>query len=202
MARGTPLTQMYEDRGVHGYVPFEARPAGSKLCEALRPGSAVVVSKLHYVFRSAAEALAICNEWQRKGIALVVADFGGEPVNLDGAAKMFFSMLTMTAEFERERMLDRPATTRTVSSLHGGRVGSVAPFGFRIDGEGENTRLVEDPDQQRAIHTMIRLRPEMSLRAVADEVFKRHGIRISHEGVRQVLADYEARIGPLTGEPT
>lgn len=193
MARGTPVTKMFVDRDVHGYVPFDARPAAQELLDEIAPGTVIVVAKLQYVFRSAAEALALLGEWQRKQVALVVAEFGAEPVNYDGAAKMFFSLLAITAEFEREKVLDQPVKSRRVSSLTGGKPGSIAPFGFRISGEGERAMLVEDPEQQAAIKTMIRLRPEMSLRAIAEEVFKRHAIRISHEGVRQVLADYETR---------
>jgi putative DNA-invertase from lambdoid prophage Rac len=59
------------------------------------------------------------------------------------------------------------------------------PFGYRLGAAGE---LVEDPDQQKAIKRMRRLRSAgKSLRAIAADM-KERGFAISHAGVKK-LAD-------------
>lgn len=193
MAYGTELARIFVDEYVPGWMPMGDRPAGAALCAAVESGDLVFVGKLHRMFRSAADALATAQMMASKNVGLIVVDYGPEPVNLRGAAEMFFRLLRITAEFERERLLEQPIKSRAAKSLQpGGKPGSVAPFGYRITEDGR--ALVEEPDEQEAIKTMIRLRPEMSLRKISEEVFKRHAIRISHEGVRQVLADYENRL--------
>ena len=69
----------------------------------------------------------------------------------------------------------------------GGHIGGHAPFGFRVEGSGKNAALVPIAEQQAAIETMKSLAGSMSLRAIADEVRKRHGVAISHVAVKKVL---------------
>lgn len=199
MAYGTEIAAWYVDERVPGWTPAESRKGGGALCDALKPGDLVFVGKLEKLFRSAADALAVTTRWEKQDIGLVVVDLGPLPVNLRGASKMFFALLRLTAEFERERLIEQPVSARRVKSLSGGAISGAAPFGFRVLGAPPDAKLVEDPEEQAAIKTMMRLRGEMSLRKIAEEVFKRHAIRISHEGVRQVLADVESRLS-LTGE--
>jgi intein-encoded DNA endonuclease-like protein len=50
--------------------------------------------------------------------------------------------------------------------------------------------LVDDPDQQAAIATIRELRAAgASLRRISTEVQRRHGVRLSHEGVARVVAE-------------
>jgi putative DNA-invertase from lambdoid prophage Rac len=199
MAYGTEIAEWYVDERVPGWTPAEARKAAGAMCDKVAPGDLVFVCKLEKLFRSAADALSVLTRQAEQNIGLIVVDFGVMPVNLHGAGQIFFRLLRLTAEFERERLIEQPVSARRVKSLTGGAISGSAPFGFRVKGTPPNAKLVEDPDEQEAIRTMMRLRSEMSLRKIADEVFHRHAIRISHEGVRQVLADTESRLS-LTGE--
>ena len=44
-----------------------------------------------------------------RGIDLIVADMGTEPVTQNGVSRMFFGMLALVAEFERERIKEQSA---------------------------------------------------------------------------------------------
>src|SRR3954454_23683320 len=64
-------------------------------------------------------------------VDLIVADMGSEPVTQNGVYRMFFGMLALVAEFERERIKERSAEGRAAKRLGGGHIGGSAPFGFR-----------------------------------------------------------------------
>jgi DNA invertase Pin-like site-specific DNA recombinase len=188
MMRGVELTQLFTEAGISGSVPLEGRPAGRVLLAALRPGDTLIVSKLDRAFRNAADALTRADAWRRAGVHLIVADMGADPVTGKGVAKMFFGMLALVAEFERDRILERTHEGRRTKAARGGHIGGSAPFGYRVAGSGREARLVEVPEQQSAIKMIRSMRGRASLRQIAEQVRRTHGVRISHEGVRQVLA--------------
>jgi putative DNA-invertase from lambdoid prophage Rac len=67
-------------------------------------------------------------------------------------------------------------------------LGGIVPFGWRI---GEDGALVEVPEQQRAIQRIIELRRAgLSLRSISTAI-RKEGIRLSHEGVKNVLTAAE-----------
>lgn len=188
MMRGVELTQFFREAGVSGSVLLEDRPTGRALLASLCPGDTLIVAKLDRAFRNAADALTRADAWRRAGIHLVVADMGSDPVTGNGVAKMFFGMLALVAEFERDRLLERTNEGRRAKAARGGHIGGSAPFGYRVAGSGRDARLMEAPEQQAAIKTIRSLGGQVSLRRIAEKVREAHGVRISHEAVRQVLA--------------
>lgn len=188
MIAGVDVTRTYDEPGVSGSTPLEARPAGAELCQRLGSGDTLIVAKLDRAFRSAADALARADAWRDAGIHLIVADMGPEPVTHSGTAKLFFGMLALVAEFERARILERTADGRRAKAARGGHVGGMAPFGFRVEGSAKDARLIAVPEQQAAIETIHGLRGRASLRRIAGAVEEAHGIQLSHEAVRRVLA--------------
>lgn len=197
MMQDVAVAEIFEDNRVSVAIPLPDRPGGAALLARLQPGDRVLVTSPDRLFRSGMEALAVTRDWHRKDIGLIVADVGTEPVNLNAAGRLWFGMLAPVVALERRRERAEPGVA---SSLRGGRIGSTAPFGFRIQGSGADAVLVEDPDEQAAIRAMWDLRQENSLRKVAEEIRRRFGIEISHEGVRLVLADYERRVMPPKGD--
>jgi DNA invertase Pin-like site-specific DNA recombinase len=184
-----PLASIFEEPGVSGGKPLADRPAGAALIAALRPGDTVIVAKLDRAFRNAADALATAEAWKAQGVNLIVADMGAEPVTQNGVSKMFFGMLALVAEFERERIKERLAEGRAGKASKGGHVGGSAPFGYRVEGSGREARLVPIPDQQAALATMRALAAEgASLRSIAAAVAERHGFKVSHMAVKAALA--------------
>jgi len=131
-----------------------------------------------------------------------VADMGSEPVTQNGVSRMFFGMLALVAEFERDRIKERSAEGRVAKRRDGGHIGGSAPFGFRKVGAGRGARLEPDPTQQAALADMRRLAADgQASRAIAAAVRERHGIAVSHVTVRAALAR-EAPSPQATVPPT
>lgn len=141
----------YVDKGVSGSIPLANRPAGERLMADVKKGDVVVASKLDRLFRSAIDALQIAQEFQKRGIELILVDIGTEPVNGNGAAKLFFSMLSVFAEFERERIAERMADGRRGKRAKGGHLGGAAPYGYRVVGEKREARLEPVESEQEII---------------------------------------------------
>lgn len=187
LLKGVEVAHVFEEPGVSGSIPLEHRPAGRELIAALQPGDLLIVSRLDRAFRSAADALTRADAWKRRGVRLIVADMGADPVTDNGVAKMFFGILALVAEFERERILERTLEGRYAKAAKGGHIGGSAPFGFRVEGVGKEARLVEVPKEQAALTTIRRLRGErVSLRRIASAVEAEHDLRVSREAIRRV----------------
>lgn len=60
-------------------------------------GDIIVTAKLDRIFRSAADALAVLEEFKDQDIALHVIDLGGD-VTGNGISKMMFTILAAVAE--------------------------------------------------------------------------------------------------------
>jgi DNA invertase Pin-like site-specific DNA recombinase len=187
------LDLCFEDVGVSGSIPLVNRPAGSRLCAALRSGDSIIVAKLDRLFRSAADALATAETFKKQGVNLYILDMGTEPVTANGASRMFFGMLALVAEFERTRIKERLEEGRQGKAAKGGHIGGTAPFGYRVEGAGKAAVLVPVPAEQEALETIRKARDEgLSLRRIADLIHERHGLSISHMAVKRVLeADAE-----------
>lgn len=182
--QGLQIDRVFVERGVSGSKPLAARPEGAALLALLRPGDAVITAKLDRMFRSALDALDVLDALGKLGVALHLIDLGGN-VTENGISKLVFTILSAVAEAERDRIRDRVAVVKADQRARGRYLGGSVPFGWRVSDGGD---LVEVPGQQDAIQRMHELRGGgASLRAVAAEV-TRAGHKLSHEGVKKVLA--------------
>jgi DNA invertase Pin-like site-specific DNA recombinase len=139
----------------------------------LKPGDKLIAAKLDRLFRSAEDALASARQLQERGVALILADMGSDPVTGNGVGKLFFTMLAGFAEFERwrigERMNDGRQSKR--KRQKGGHIGGQAPYGFRTIGKGRAAELEAVAAEQRIIVTAKRWRADgLALRAVSDKL--------------------------------
>ena len=100
------LAEVYRDEAVSGSVPLEKRSAGNALMARLQKGDVVVSTRLDRMFRSALDALQTVRDFNNRGVDLHLLDLGGSVVR-DGAARLFFTMVSAFAEFERERIGER-----------------------------------------------------------------------------------------------
>jgi DNA invertase Pin-like site-specific DNA recombinase len=186
---GVTLDEFIEEPGVSGSKPLADRPEGGPLLARLAKGDVLIVAKLDRAFRNAADALATAERLKARKVDLIVADMGSEPVTQNGVSRMFFGMLALVAEFERERIKERSAEGRAAKRRNGGHIGGSTPFGFRKIGTGRTARLEPDPMQQAALSDMRRLAAEgLASRAIAAAVQARHGLAVSHVTVRAALA--------------
>lgn len=202
LMRRASLDRLFVEEGITGSRSLETRPLGRDLCAALRPGDTLIVAKLDRAFRNAADALSRAEAWRRQGIGLIVADMGGDPVTDNGVAKMFFGMLALVAEFERDRILERTNEGRRAKAIRGGHIGGSPPFGFRVQGSGKTAQLVQIAEEQKAIKTIAALAGRSSLREIAKAVHERHNIKISHEAVRRILTERSAKRWPRSSRST
>ena len=131
----------FVDADVSGSVPLDERPAGSEMLATAKRGDVIVACKMDRLFRSATDALMTAKLLAARGIDLVLIDMGSEPVTQNGVSKLFFGMLALVAEFERERIAERMSDGRAAKKRNGGHIGGDPPYGFRKTGKGKEARL-------------------------------------------------------------
>ena len=151
MMRGETIFRVFSDPGVRGAMPIRLRPAGGEMLALLQPGDTVIAAKMDRIFRSAEDALVTAGRLQERGIRLVIADMGPDPVTENGSAKLFFTMLAAFAEFERNRIAERVKDGRDAKAKRGGFIGGSAPYGFRAVGAGRDACLEVDEAEQAVI---------------------------------------------------
>lgn len=167
MMRGEGVARLFSDPGVSGAMPLSKRPGGALLLTALRRGDVVIAAKMDRMFRSASDALVTVEDLAERGVSLILADIGIEPVTENGTAKLFFSMLAAFAEFERTRIAERTDDGRRGKRARGGHVGGSAPYGYRVEGSGRDAVLIPVPEELEVVTRARVLKEGRSLRRVA-----------------------------------
>lgn len=178
------LLTIFKDEGVSGFTPLEKRPGGSQALAKLglinksshiqkrnasktkpsnKPGNKeeddfsqatnFVAIKLDRVFRNTGDAITKSQEFQKNGVNLHLLDVSVDTSTATG--KMFFTVLAMLAQFERDITGER---TKTVLDMkrRDGKVWNHTPFGFERDGDF----LVPNANEQKAIAMMRKMREQ------------------------------------------
>lgn len=172
----------YQDDGISGGTPLAERPEGKKLLADAKKGDTIVAAKMDRLFRSASDALNTAERFRKQGIHLVLVDMGTDPVTGNGVAKMFFGMLALVAEFERERIAERMVDGKRAKKEKGGHIAGSAPFGWSVIGTGRESRLEPIESEQVTLQRIIELKKAQGAR-------KRHVIsrirrQLEAEGLR------------------
>lgn len=192
MINGQEVTWTYSDSGVSGSVHLANRAAGKDLLEVMQKGDTVIVSKLDRAFRSAADALTTAELWKKKGFNLIVSDMGPEPITGNGAAKMFFGMLALVAEFERDRITERVMEGKKAKRAKGGYLGGARPYGYSVSGEGKEAALVPIPQEQAVIRLIFQKRDTgLSFRKIAATIKEETGEKLSHVTIGRIINDFQ-----------
>jgi putative DNA-invertase from lambdoid prophage Rac len=153
---------------VSGSIALKDRDRGGELLRNLVKGDTVVAIKIDRMFRSACDALAVAKDFQQRGIDLVFTDLGPDPVTQDGYSRLFFGILAQIAEFEREQIALRFAAGKRVKRQRGGHIGGLAPFGYRVRGDGKDAKLKPDYREQFLVKKAKEFRAEgMSVTGIA-----------------------------------
>lgn len=142
--------EVFFDLGVSGATPLAQRPQGKELLATMKQGDTIIACKMDRLFRSASDALATAEQFKKAGVHLILVDMGMEPVTENGTAKMFFGMLALVAEFERDRINERMQDGRKAKRANDGCIGAV-PYGYRKVGKGKNSYLEPIPEEQDVI---------------------------------------------------
>jgi DNA invertase Pin-like site-specific DNA recombinase len=77
LMKGYALAEHFVERGVSGSIPLADRPEGKRLLATIGKGDVVISAKLDRAFRSAADALAVLEEFKDQGVDLHLIDLGG-----------------------------------------------------------------------------------------------------------------------------
>lgn len=196
---GDPV--ILRERGVSGSIPLIKRPQGKILAAALAPhGSCkhIIAYKLDRLFRDTEDCLARVREWDERGIALHLIDFGGQAFNAGTAmGKFFLTVFAAMAELERNTIRER---TRAAVEYRrrNGLVYGETPYGFRV---AEGKRLVPNERERQWIEKMVEWKAEgESLNGIArrlnsSRVQTRRKKKWSGKVVRDVLARQEKNNG-------
>ena len=192
--KGLRLVDIIEDAAVSGGKPLASRDGGRRLLEALRQGRAdsIIMLKLDRGFRNAGDCLTTVEQWERKGIALHVADLGGNAIDTTSAAGRFMLVvLAGAAEMERNLTRERTRAALAVKKSNGQRVGTV-PFGHDLADGG--VALVPNEMEQGIIREIRAMRSGgMTLQAIANSLTERRvptkngGARWGHTSVRSII---------------
>jgi site-specific DNA recombinase len=183
------LVEVLEDCGVSGGKPLAMRPAGAGLLAKLRKSKAVVVvAKFDRLFRSVADAAQSIADFNHRGIELVAIAEGFDMTNPYGRAMA--QMASVFAELERAMIRERTRAALEVKRGRHERISRHAPYGWDFGPKGT---LVENREQQRALHRITALRAEgKSLREIAawlnhGGVATQRGGRWLHSSVLRIL---------------
>jgi len=172
--KGLRLVDIIEDAAVSGGKPLASRDGGGRLLEVLRQRRAdsVVMLKLDRGFRNAGDCLTTVEQWEKKGIALHVADLGGNAIDTTSAAGRFMLVvLAGAAEMERNLTRERTRAAMAVKRANGQRIGSV-PYGFDLASDGAT--LVNNKTEQAVIREIRSMRADgRPLKGIARELTRR-----------------------------
>ena len=181
---GLTLRAVVVEEGVSGSIPVHERTKGGPLFAKLRKGDVVIAPKLDRLFRSALDALQVVENLRKRGVSLHLLDLGGD-ISGNGLSKLFLTIAAAFAEAERDRIRERIGQVKADQKARGRYLGGFVPFGYR---RGEHGLLAPHKGVQAAISEMVALRAQgKALRAIA-EAMQAKGFKISHEGVKGVLA--------------
>jgi putative DNA-invertase from lambdoid prophage Rac len=157
LMKGYELAEHFVERGVSGSTPLADRPEGKRLLATIGKGDIVVSAKLDRAFRSAADALAVLEEFKDQGVGLHLIDLGGDVAG-NGISKMVFTILAAVAEGERDRIRERIRDAKRHLTSQGVFSGGIRPFGYDIVPDGDLRRLVPNPVEMSVIERMRSMR--------------------------------------------
>jgi DNA invertase Pin-like site-specific DNA recombinase len=105
-------------------------------------------------------------------------------VSGNGIARLFLTIVSAFAEFERDRIGERIRATKRAQKARGEFSGGVAGFGWHYD---EQKQLVAVPEEQKHLRAMRKMRADgLSLRKIADAM-KTSGVALSYVGIKRAL---------------
>lgn len=188
MMKGWSVAEFFVEAGVSGSVPLAGRPEGQRLLTSLQPGDIVITAKLDRAFRSAADALGTLEQMKEDKIALHMIDPGGD-VTGNGISKLVFTILSAVAENERDRIRERVRDVKRHRASQQLFNGGKRPFGFDIEGEGRERRLVPNRTEQAALARGKALQNEgKSLREIAAAWADEFGLgKFDAKSVKRIL---------------
>ncbi len=174
---------IFVEAGVSGSTDFQRRPQGQRLLNGLVRGDTIIFAKLDRAFRNVQNAFATLQQLKDMGINVHFIDLGGE-VTGSGIGAVVFGVMSVFANFEKDRIASRIREVKQMQKAQGRFVGGRRAFGYNIvDGQ-----KVQREDEQRVIvHMQEQRAAGKSYRAIANWLKSNTSFELSCMGVREVL---------------
>ena len=174
---------IFVEAGVSGSTDFQRRPQGQKLLGCLVRGDTIIFAKLDRAFRNVQNAFATLQQMRDLGINVHFIDLGGE-VTGSGVGAVIFGIMSVFANFEKDRIASRIREVKQMQKAQGRFVGGRRAFGYNIvDGQ-----KVQREDEQRVIvHMQEQRLSGKSYRSIANWLKSNTNFDLSCMGVREVL---------------
>ena len=197
-----------EDAGVSGAKDFMARPAVAKTI--FRAGDIIIFASLDRFSRDTKNCLQTIDDLKDRGVRLIVNGHGDVTDDSNIYGKLMREILMCFASHEREVIRDRVTRGLRAKKRRGGYCGGAVPWLMKKIGTGREAYLVEDSEEMAKIfdcnwhnasprtfllYTMAgkRKMKGWSSRRIADWVWDRYGIEISHVAVIKLTDQYERK---------
>lgn len=137
-----PIDKVFIEEGISGSVPLFERPQGQILLAMLKPGDAVITSKLDRMFRSALDALSTREQFRKLKCSLHILDLGGDVID-SALGRFMFTIISAVAEAERDKISERIRDIKKMHKKQGKFLGGNVPLGYVRQGDmliptGEN----------------------------------------------------------------
>ena len=178
-------------------TPLADREQGARLLDLLRREKIkhIVAQRVDRLFRDAADGLTLVRTWLKKGIALHLADQGGNSINIATATGWyFFATLATQAEFERLLIGERTKGAMLFHQANGRRMTSAESvrIGTGVDPE-DAKRTIANPREAAAVARMLELHaagatPTEICRTLEAEGFEPRGKEWHRSTVKRILA--------------
>jgi site-specific DNA recombinase len=162
----------YADDGVSGTIPFTDRPEGARLLADAAAGHVrtVLVWRLDRMGRNALGVLKAVEALEQAGVRLVSITESFDTST--PAGRLQLNMLATIAQFERDSIVQR--TNEGINRhLRDQRwMGGQVPYGYRVEGQKKDARLVIDSETADITRLIYRLYVDdgMSLQHIADHL--------------------------------
>lgn len=194
-----PIEMCFTEEDATLKTPLKERFTGKKMVQQLSEGDHLLVYSSAFVLNSASDGLRLLKYLAEKGVALHCLDLG-ENISLpierklvvsDGVANLVRKLLQSLAAIESSEHGESIRAAKMKLKQQGRYLGGPVPFGYQLNNRGS---LVQKPAEQKIIREMVQLRKERwSYRDVATKIREKHGIKLSHGGVRKILERDSAR---------
>ena len=139
----------------------QLRKAMAAVC---REGGILVVYSLSRFSRSVRDTLALAEQLERAGANLASLSESLDTSNAVG--RMFFKLMSVLAEFERDQLRERTTNAMSHLRLHNRRISSRIPMGYELAKDG--VTLLRNEREQAAIARIVERRATgMTLGAIA-----------------------------------